>query len=97
MNQLTSTANVLDVVFVFLSKKLLIYRSMISNIIGFKMEKFHSSLIFFLWSFLAYTDDLQCSRVKEEIIFIPLYHFHPHKNVQIFICSFPFEMDTFRY
>ena len=48
---------------------------------------------FFLSGFsFTDTDDSQDSRGRERTIFIPLYHFHPLTNIQIFICNFACEM-----
>ena len=51
--------------------------------------------IYFFLSEFSFTDndDSRDSRGRHRIIFfIPLYHFHPLINIQIFICSFACEM-----
>ena len=55
--------------FVLFVKKLRIYRSGTSNVIRFRMKNIHSSLIFFLWSFFADTDDSEYSREGRESSF----------------------------
>ena len=51
------------------------------------------SIFFYQAFFLTDTDDLQDSRGRENrLFFIPLYHFFPLTNIQIFICNFACEM-----
>ena len=51
-------------------------------------------LLFFLSSGFSFTDtdDSQDSREGRGPSFIPLYHFHPLTNIEIFICNFACEM-----
>ena len=63
--------------FALLLKKLLIYRSKTSDVIGFRIKIFHSS--FFFWSFFA-----EAGEWREWFLFLS-------------VCSFAFEMSTFKY
>ena len=84
--------------FDFLSKKLLPYMTITSNVNGGRMQQFHSKELFLLSGFpLADIEDSQDSRGEKGVIIIPIYHVHLHRNIQAFICSFLFEMTTFYF
>ena len=51
-----------------------------------------SFLFFSIRVFFTDTDNSQDSRERDEPSFVPLYHFHPLKNIETFICNFACEM-----
>ena len=80
--------------FDFFQRKALLYRTITSSVNEVRMQKFHScSTFFYAFSFA----DSQNSMGRKERIFIPLYHFYQLTNIQAFICSFAYEMTTFKY
>ena len=79
----------------FFVKKLLIYRSITSNLNRIRIKIFLQLSVFSLVFFFADIDDPKYSRKREGIIFISVYPFHLLKNVQTIIHSFSFEMTTY--
>ena len=87
-NIITSTTSVLDVVVCYFCQETTVLqehnfkRKWIQN-----ENPFHSSLFFFSEFSFADTDNSQYTSGREGTIFMPLYDFHPLKNVQTDICT----------
>ena len=71
-----------------LDLKLLLYKTLSSNLRRTMMRNFQSSLLFFYGFSFAYTKDSPCSWGRDEPIFNSFNHFHWLTNNQTFICSF---------
>ena len=94
----TSTTSLLDVaVCFFLSRNYYFSGAITSNVNGFRIQNLHSSVFLFFRFPFTDTDDPQYSRGREGTILITPYDFHPLKNVQKNICSFPYEMTALYY
>ena len=89
---ITSIVSALDSLICFFAKKLPVY-STVTNIIGARIQKLYRSFFFYEFSYTD-TDDRKNRRGKKRTVIIPLYHFHPLKNIQTLICSFASEMTT---
>ena len=81
----------------FLSRNYYFSGAITSNINGFRIQNLHSSVFLFFRFPFTDTDDPQYSRGREGTILITPYDFHPFKNVQKNICSFPYEMTALYY
>ena len=89
---ITSIVSALDSLICFFAKKLPVY-STVTNVIGARIQKLYRSFFFYEFSYTD-TDDRKNRRGKKRTVIIPLYHFHPLKNIQTLICSFASEMTT---
>ena len=89
---ITSIVRALDSLICFFAKKLPLY-STVTNVIGVRLQKLYRSFFFYEFSHTD-TDDRKNRRGKKRTFIIPLYHFHPLKNIQTLTCSFASEMTT---